>query len=201
MALIEQMMLLFGIHIHSIIMNFPKAFTDALAFTLKWEGGYSNNIHDAGGATNFGVTHTVYDTYRHSKHLPFQNVKNITPEEVNDIYYNSYWKQAKCEAMTPKIAMTVFDFAVNSGVGRAVKKLQTAIGAEPDGDFGAHSMQLLQNKIAQSSKVSLASHYLQLRIDFLTSVAQANPKNKTFLKGWLNRVNDLKKLIISAPIV
>ncbi len=147
MALNEQILLLFGFHIHTIIMSFPQAFLDSLAFTLKWEGGYSNNIHDAGGATNFGVTHLVYDTYRHSKHLPFQDVKNITAEEVNDIYYNSYWKQAKCEAMPRKIAMTVFDFAVNSGVGRSIIKLQTAIGAEPDGNFGPHSMQLLTNQI------------------------------------------------------
>ena len=201
MALNEQILLLFGIHIHSIIMIFPQAFLDSLAFTLKWEGGYSNNIHDAGGATNFGVTHSVYDTYRHSKHLPFQNVKNITPEEINDIYYNSYWKQAKCAAMPSKVAMTVFDFSVNSGVGRAIKKLQQAIGAEPDGDFGTHSMQLLTNKIGHSNELDVANHYLQLRIDFLTSVAQANPKNKTFLKGWLNRVNDLKKAVAAGQIV
>ena len=39
-------------------------FQACLAFTLKYEGGRSNDPHDPGGPTMEGVTQATYDAYR-----------------------------------------------------------------------------------------------------------------------------------------
>ena len=67
------------------LLNFKKA----LKFVLKWEGGYVNNPHDKGGATNKGITQNTYNTWLKSLSLAPRDVKNITQEEVEQIYYKN----------------------------------------------------------------------------------------------------------------
>jgi len=71
----------------------------ALKFTLRWEGGYVNHPADPGGATNKGVTKKVYDAYRAGKGLGRNDVRNITDDEVHDIYKHGYWAKAKCPSL------------------------------------------------------------------------------------------------------
>ncbi len=44
----------------------------ALAFTLKWEGGYVDNPLDMGGITNYGIS---------QRHYPNLDIKNLTLEK------------------------------------------------------------------------------------------------------------------------
>ena len=59
-----------------------------LKFILAREGGYVNSKNDRGGPTNKGVTQVTYNSYRRSKNLPTKDVRDITQQEVEDIYYN-----------------------------------------------------------------------------------------------------------------
>ena len=61
-------------------------FERMLKFVLAREGCYLNNPNDKGGETNKEITHTTYDSYRRSKGLKPQSVKDITNEEVRDVY-------------------------------------------------------------------------------------------------------------------
>ena len=141
----------------------------ALAFTLKWEGGYVCNPNDPGGETNKGITKLVYDSYRKSKSLSIQSVKLISDGEVHDIYAERYWIKAGCNKITDiALAISVFDFAVNAGVSRAVNMLASAPNA---------------------------SRYNDARLGYYAKICTINPKLKVFLKGWQNRVIDLEKYI------
>jgi lysozyme family protein len=94
----------------------------ALAFTLKWEGGYVNDPHDPGGETNKGITKLVYDNYRRLAKLPIQSVRLISANEIYDIYEHNYWLNMGCDKMKDiKLAISVFDFGVNGGTARAIK--------------------------------------------------------------------------------
>ena len=65
-------------------------FEKTLKFVLQREGGYVNDPNDLGGETNKGITYRTYNAYRKSKGLPPKSVKDISDEEVKDIYYNKY---------------------------------------------------------------------------------------------------------------
>jgi lysozyme family protein len=78
----------------------------------------------------------------------------------------------------------VFDFAVNAGVGRSIKTLQSAVGVTPDGGFGPLTMAAVQAIEPQE----LIERFSQAKEDFYRSLNTFN----VFGKGWLHRVADVK---------
>ena len=144
-------------------------FNKALQFVLKWEGGYSNNPNDKGGATNKGITQNTYNTWLSSKGQNHKDVRHITDSEVKQIYYNNYWLKAGCPNMSDKFAIIAFDTAVNMGVGRVAEFLKAAEYKYPD-------------------------KFLLARIKKYNEFAKVG-NQKVFLVGWLNRVFDLQKFI------
>ncbi len=99
-------------------------FETALQQILKWEGGFADHPADPGGATNYGVTQATYDAYRRKAGLPTRSVRDIERSEVEAIYREAYWLRAGCDDISPPaLALCVFDAAVNSGVGAALKWL------------------------------------------------------------------------------
>jgi len=105
----------------------PVYLATALKFTLEWEGGYVDHPNDLGGATNKGITQITYNSYRIRKELPTQRVKNITDDEVHEIYNEMFWLPSQAELMVLPLAVVHFDTAVMFGVGGAIKFLQEAL--------------------------------------------------------------------------
>ncbi|MGH6794450.1 MAG: glycosyl hydrolase 108 family protein [Methylocella sp.] len=95
-------------------------FQTCLAFTLKYEGGGSDDPRDPGGRTMEGVTQATYDAYCNRKGMALSSVYNITAAERDDIYRNEYWNLVNGDALRPGEDLCVFDFAVNSGPARAL---------------------------------------------------------------------------------
>lgn len=137
-------------------------FKTALNFVLVREGGFVNDPNDKGGATNKGITQGTYNNYLSKKGQASKLVKNITNEEVEDIYYSMYWLPAGCEKMTPKFAVVCFDTAVNMGVGRVKEFLSACQYCDLEIYF-----------IARIKKYN----------EFAKVASQ-----RGFLHGWLNRV-------------
>ena len=146
-----------------------KLFKTALNFVLKWEGGYVNNPNDKGGATNKGITQHTYNSWLKSLSLAPRDVRFITQEEVEQIYYKNYWLKAGCDKMSPKFAVLVFDTAVNMGLARVNQFMKAAGWTDP----------ALFIKAREAKYKEFACFGNQ----------------KIFLKGWLNRLNDLEKLV------
>ena len=74
-------------------------FDRAMRFVLRWEGGFVNHPNDPGGATNKGVTQNVYHKWLQKHDRSIQDVIHITDEEVHEIYFQNYWKAAKCDEL------------------------------------------------------------------------------------------------------
>ena len=145
-------------------MDKDEYFEKMLQFVLAREGGYVNNPADIGGETNKGITHGTYDSYRRSKGLPSQSVKNISDDEVRDIYYNNYYKSSGADKLdNPQLGLYVFDTAVNMGVGTA-------------------------KSLLKESGENLET-FEKLRRNKYQAYANSKESQKQFLKGWNNRVD------------
>jgi len=167
------------------------AFSKALEFALRWEGGYSNHPADRGGETNFGVTHAVYNAYRKMHGRPLQSVRMISAAEVRDIYQKRYWTSAGCEELPPKLALSHFDWAVNAGVIRAVKTLQAIVGVNADGIVGPLTKQAIIAATATNREVWLCDRYNAIREGCYRRWGVGS--QAVFLTGWMNRLNALRR--------
>jgi lysozyme family protein len=83
----------------------------------------------------------------------------------------------------------VFDFAINAGVGRAVKTLQSTVGSTPDGIIGNRTLASVNAMDAKE----LVNKYSDARVDFYQGIVARKPDQARFIRGWLNRVEDARK--------
>jgi lysozyme family protein len=163
-----------------MISNWQKSFE----LMLKSEGGYVNNPADPGGMTNLGVTKATWENWVGRKSDETE-MRGLTPEKVEPLYKKKYWDAVRGDEIeNGGVAYLLFDFAVNAGVGRSIKTLQTAVGVTPDGGFGPMTMAAVQ----AIDPVELIEKFSQAKEDFYRSLTTFS----TFGKGWLNRVADVK---------
>ncbi len=158
-------------------------FAICLPFTLRQEGGNSNDPHDPGGRTHKGIIQREYDTYRRAKSLPLQSDYAMSDAEVSDIYLNQYWLP-HCPTLPAGLDLSFFDNAVNEGPFRATVLYQRALGIHDDGVFGSATATALDGKDVRSTIVRFA----QARENFYTSLSTF----KYFGKGWLSRVHVIR---------
>lgn len=165
--------------------NFEKS----LQLILKFEGGYVNDPNDHGGATNKGVTQTVYDEYRKSLNKSSQSVKDITDEEVKDLYYKKYWIVAMCDKLPLDVDTVHFDMAVNAGPKQAAKLLQRSVGVADDGVIGPETLAKI---ILIKDLKTLVKQYINKRIEFYIDIVVKDTSQIKFLKGWILRANSFQ---------
>jgi lysozyme family protein len=166
-----------------------QAFVASLPFVLRWEGGFVNHPDDPGGATNKGVTQRVYDDWRRRRGLARQSVARLEEAEMHAIYEEGYWLPPGCDLLQRRLDLVQFDTAVNMGVGRAVRMLQATLGCGVDGDFGPVTRQA-----AETCDLGRAlPAYCAARESYYRRLAEARPRLRVFLKGWLNRLTALRQ--------
>ena len=159
------------------------SFADALAVTLKHEGGFSDHPADRGGRTNKGITQSVYDDWRMGQSLVVRSVEHIDPDEVRSIYHQLYWTPAKCDLLPEPLDELHFDAAVNHGVNGATRILQYAVGVTVDGKHGP-----ITQAAIDSSDDTLPFRLVLSRIRYYRNIVRRDPSQLVFLMGWLNRV-------------
>ncbi len=108
-----------------------RNFARALALVLKSEGGWSDNPADPGGATMKGVTLANFRRYVKAD-ASKADLKKIGDDQVATVYRRFYWDAVLGAELPDGVDYAVFDFAVNSGPGRAVKYLQATVGVSQD---------------------------------------------------------------------
>jgi lysozyme family protein len=155
-----------------------------LPLLLAHEGGYSNHPSDPGGPTNFGIT--IFDYRKYVKPgATAADVRAMTVGEAKQIYRARYWDAQRCDELPAGLDYAVFDYGVNSGVGRSAKVLRRLLGL-PD------------RPVTISDDVIGATH----AVDAMTLVGKICDERLQFLRslriwpvfgvGWGRRVADVK---------
>jgi lysozyme family protein len=147
----------------------------AIKETLKWEGGYTNDPRDAGGATNWGIT--IADARKYwKKDATSADVKAMPQAVAIDIYRQKYWQTPyyNCDDLPSGVDLVVFDAGVNSGPSRAARWL----------------------KQAQSEKVEdTINKFCDIRLAFMKQAINTKTKAPlwpTYGKGWSRRVAGIR---------
>lgn len=161
-------------------------FAAALAFVLEHEGGYVNHPADPGGETNLGISRRAY---------PDEDIAAMTRERAGELYHRDYWLPARCDALAWPLCAVVFDAAVNHGAKRAVQLLQDELRVTVDGKPGPVTLA----SAARVSAVHAALQMIAARMRLYNRLAIADSRRRVFLRGWLNRMADLRELVRTQP--
>jgi lysozyme family protein len=160
-------------------------FETCLALMLAHEGGFVNHPKDPGGMTNLGVTKRVWEEWV-GHEVDEKQMRALTPETVAPLYKRKYWDAVRADDLVDGVDYVVFDVAVNSGPGRAVKFLQSCVGVTADGGFGPATLAAV--KKSEEDPARLIEMYCAKRLEFLQSLQTF----ETFGKGWSRRVQEVK---------
>ncbi|ACQ92359.1 protein of unknown function DUF847 [Tolumonas auensis DSM 9187] len=175
-------------------------FQSAMDFLFSAEGGYGNDSIDRGGETKYGISDKrdgLADglTDVDGDCRPDTAIKQLTKQQAEKIYYRDYWLAAHCDEIAvaaPKLAIVMMDAAVNHGVVTAKRLLQRAAKVKEDGVIGPKTIGV----IALRGDV-LAGILLDVRESYYRAIVVNNPSQSRFLRGWLKRLGDLSKFILS----
>lgn len=165
--------------------SFPTAHKHVLAY----EGGYSNHPADTGGVTLNGIIQRVYDAWRKKRGLPQRALTpkmNGTPEwiaERDAIYRENYWFPVAADRLEPGVDGAVYDYGVNSGIGRAARVLQRLVGVPEDGRVGSATVEAANKRDPEA----LAHAICEERQQFYNAIVARKPSQKVFLAGWTSR--------------
>lgn len=171
-----------------------RNFARALALVLKSEGGWSDNPADPGGATMKGVTLANFRRYVKANATK-ADLRKISDQQVAAVFRRYYWDAVLGAELPDGVDHAVFDFAVNSGPGRAAKTLQAALGVAQDGRIGPATL-----AAARAKPVGVTIDGLcDARLAFLKRL----PTWATFGRGWSDRVTSVRAqalLMSAAPV-
>lgn len=157
---------------------------------LGAEGGYSNDPADLGGPTNWGITLKEWELFV-GRPLVAEDVKNMT--RLNAQAYYAWWlgQHGLLGLVDGDVQNFVVNFALNSGVDRAVKGLQDAVGVEQDGDCGPITLAAANS----ADPKALLKHLVLDRMHHLIHTSMMRVPDTIiqstqlkFLEGWWARV-------------
>ena len=154
-----------------------------LTLLLAHEGGFVNHPQDPGGMTNLGVTARVWEEWL-GRPVSEKEMRALTPTMVKPLYKRKYWDAIRGDELVSGVDYVVFDVAVNSGAGRAIKFLQSCVGVTVDGGFGPRTL----SAVNEQDPERLIELYCAKRLEFLQTLRTF----ETFGKGWSRRVAEVK---------
>ncbi len=185
-------------------------FNEAYEITLNHEVGYSNDPDDVGSETYNGVSRKYHPSWPGWEIIDGAKSTPSFPDcieydgELNSLimefYKANYWDRFWGDCIISQaIANEVFDTAVNMGVTRSVRFLQSGLNLlnrnqvnypdiVEDGKFGRATM----NALTSYSYMDDESHLLKI-MNILQGMHYINymkksPTQEKYARGWLKRV-------------
>jgi len=164
-------------------MMSAESYPEAIRRLLASEGGYVDHPSDPGGPTNFGITLADYRRYV-KPDATAADVRAMSAGEAKAIYRAKYWAAMRCDALPAGVDYCVFDYAVNSGTGRAPKVLQRVLGQSVSGRMDDATLAAANVRDAREIVQAICDE----RMRFLKGLRTW----PVFGKGWTRRVAEVR---------
>ena len=169
-------------------------FKKALKVVLEHEGYLSNDHFDKGGLTKWGVSLRFLQAEAidvdGDGDVDRDDILKLTQTDADKIYFKYFWtKNHYDQIFDEKIAIKLFDIAVNTGSSRAHKILKKALNDviyEPiavDKTLDDETMQIVN--LVEPSLLLKALRKEQAQ--FYLDIIKITPNYKKFAKGWAAR--------------
>ena len=138
---------------HLVGISGLGVFDVCLNFTRVEEGGYTCSPADSGNwstglagqgrlvGSNMGVSAPPLISWlgRDADAVDQEVMKTLSEVTYQAIARARYWRSLGCDGLAPAVAMMVFDYGWNVGVGKSARLLQATLGLQGsaiDGDLG-----------------------------------------------------------------
>ena len=205
--------------------KYGEDYVRALLFTMQSEGAFSFHQADKGGMTYKGIARVynskwsgwiiidkVLEKYPELKvaytkppanihKLNFElNVNEELEYLIYDFYYENYYTKCGADRIGGKLAVVLFDMATLQGVRRASKSLQKCLNIHfktnlvVDAVVGSGTIKVLNEVIGSKGLDIVVEKLIYEMQDNLTEASKLDG-NGVFLKGWMNRVENIKKYV------
>lgn len=180
-------------------------FSLALEYILKNEGGLTDDPHDNGGITNFGISlrflrglpnPRLYGIHEDPPNA--DTIRHLTPAQAHDIYQGEFWNSAPFGKINDQdVCNFVFDMGINLGISPGVKCCQRAIWSVwghykalvDDGVLGADTLMWIERCKPDRLIPAMRSE----RAGYYRNIVQRLPDQDVHLAGWLARAYDANR--------
>ena len=161
-----------------------SSYDEALRRLLVHEGGYTDHPSDPGGPTNWGIT--IHDYRKYVKpNATAADVRGMPLDAAKRIYKSKYWNAMRCDELPAGVDYAVFDYGVNSGIGRAGKVLRRLVGLA--GNSGAVTDEVIA-AVRRREARPLIEAICDERLAFLRRLRTW----PVFGNGWGRRVREVR---------
>lgn len=171
---------------------------------LKDEGSkYSNNPHDSGGPTKWGITKKTYETFFNKK-VENSEIEEMPAFVAKQIYTAVYWLPLSCDKISDDaFSCAIYDSGVLYGVGTIGLLTQKAllscgVAIKLDGKFGDKSASLLNEFLVGSvhdARNLLMGAVHGLLLKHIDEIISKHPEDEEFRNGWTRRADRLFDLL------
>lgn len=147
-----------------------------VAQVLAWEGPPTNDPDDPGGRTQHGISEAAHPgAWADGK---------VTLAEAEALYRQKYLIATKIiDIPHPGLQAQLFDWAVNSGPGTAVRALQRLLKVKADGLIGPQTLGALE----KADLTRLNNALVEARVAFIERLIAQRPKAAKYRAGWTRR--------------
>lgn len=163
---------------------------------FRHEGGLSLDRRDPGNwtggkvgvgelrGTNFGIAAHAH---------PGVDIRALTKAQAREIYRRQYWAPVRGDDLRPGLDLVAMDGAVNSGVSRGVRWLQSAVGVAQDGRMGPVTLAAANGA---GSPVAVIQRACAARLGFLRGLRTWG----SFGRGWSRRVASVEAVAVRMAV-
>lgn len=185
-------------------------FKEAYAITSAHEGGYVNDPVDRGGETYRGISRVHHPDWRGWKRIDAQRRKAGFPGSLNAdrtlqanvkaFYKRAYWDRFRGDDITDQaVANELYDTAVNMGVRRAVRFLQSSLNLLNrnqrdysdlivDGWFGDRSLSTLSALLKKDRRSDDLVRMMNIQQGArYVEIMARDASQERFARGWIRR--------------